>query len=203
MAKPAAAGLEQRIQGALAGAQEVSLAHYGGLLWRAGLASRVVQLPDQWWQEPFSIEAGSWIALLPGEPTTPWLVQQRTRGPLRLTPLAPATPAPAATPPVAQLERQVLSVWPALLPLPQPPRWQALAHYLQLPAQASRALPAVLLRAALPLLLPLPLFHRLRPPPPAAAAKRQRRHHQSQPARPWRMPSGHWRSTRRNANGWH
>ncbi|MFM8259706.1 MAG: ATP-binding cassette domain-containing protein [Vulcanococcus sp.] len=158
MAKPAAGGLEQRIQRALAGAQEVSLAHYGGLLWRAGLASRVVQLPDQWWQQPFSIEAGSWIALLPGEPTTPWLVQQRTRGPLRLTALAPATPSPAAAPPLAQLERQVLSVWPALLPLPQPPRWQALAHYLQLPAQASRALPAVLLRAALPLLLPLLLL---------------------------------------------
>ena len=153
----AASGGLQRIQRALTEAREVSLPHYGWLLWQAGLATRVVQLPEQWWQQPLDIEAGTWIALLPGDTATAWLVQHRGQGPPRITALAPAT---GATPPRAeQLPREVLSVWPALFPLPQRrPHWQAIARALRLPQQARRALPAALMRAALPLLLPLVLL---------------------------------------------
>ena len=153
----AAGGAVQRIQRALMDASEASLPHYGWLLWRAGLANRVVQLPEQWWLQQIDLEAGTWIAVLPGDPASPWLVQQRRQGPPRITPLAAAPPA-AQAPDAEQLPREVLSVWPALFPLPQPPRWQAVARYLQLPQQARQALPAALLRAALALLLPLLLL---------------------------------------------
>ena len=146
----------QRIQAALAGAEEVSLRHYSWLLWRAGLANRVVQLPEAWWQQPIDIEAGLWIALQPGDPSDAWLVQQRgTR--LLISPLSAAAGGKPAANPQA-LQREVLSVWPALFPMAQPPRWQGLARFLQLPRLSRQAVPAALLRAALALVLPLVLL---------------------------------------------
>ena len=75
-------------------------------LWRDGIPSRLLRLPEHWWANGHQLDAGHWIALDSNK--QPWIVEQTSRHPLKITPLHGNRPAPEPE----QLSTVVLSLWP-------------------------------------------------------------------------------------------
>lgn len=162
--------LQQQIRAVLAACPEAGLAQIGLALWRAGIPARPVTLPDQWWREPADLEAGLWIAHDAGVPQRWWLVRQQGAGQPRVLPLEELPAGLGATPMPADLNLQVLSVWPGLSQQEGPTSWQALARFLRLQPAVISALPAAAVRAVVWLLLPALLALLLAGQLPLAAA---------------------------------
>ena len=87
------------------------------LLWHAGVPSRLLQLPADWWSSPCAIDSGLWLARESSPSPRLWLVQQNADT-LQLT--WQLIGAGHATPPAPeQLKRDVLSLWPGRQQLPR------------------------------------------------------------------------------------
>ena len=118
-------------------------------LWGHGWPSRVIELPNDWWEQTSELEAGLWIV---GEQQSPehwWLVHQR-QGTLHIHALT--APEGSESNP-QELQRQAVSLWPAMA-FSTPARWSDLERQLK-PGPAIRAaLPAALLRTLNWLILP-------------------------------------------------
>ena len=118
-------------------------------LWGHGWPSRVIELPNDWWEQTSELEAGLWIV---GEQQSPehwWLVHQR-QGTLQIHALT--APEGSESNP-QELQRQAVSLWPAMV-FSTPARWSDLERQLK-PGPAIRAaLPAALLRTLNWLILP-------------------------------------------------
>ena len=118
-------------------------------LWGHGWPSRVIELPNDWWEQTSELEAGLWIV---GEQQSPehwWLVHQR-QGTLQIHALT--APEGSESNP-QELQRQAVSLWPAMA-FSTPARWSDLERQLK-PGPAIRAaLPAALLRTLNWLILP-------------------------------------------------
>ena len=87
------------------------------LLWHAGLPSRLLQLPPDWWSIPCAIDSGLWLARDNDPSPRIWLVHQDAAS-LRLT--WQLIGSENANPPAPeQLDRDVLSLWPGRQQLPR------------------------------------------------------------------------------------
>ena len=75
-------------------------------LWRDGIPSRLLQLPEHWWTTSHQLDTGHWIALDCNQ--QPWIVEQTSGDPPRITPLHGMQPAPEPR----LLSTSVLSLWP-------------------------------------------------------------------------------------------
>ena len=75
-------------------------------LWRDGIPSRLLQLPEHWWTSSHQLDTGHWIALDCNQ--QPWIVEQTSGDSPRITPLHGKQPAPEPR----LLSTSVLSLWP-------------------------------------------------------------------------------------------
>ena len=75
-------------------------------LWRDGIPSRLLQLPEHWWTSSHQLDTGHWIALDCNQ--QPWIVEQTSGDSPRITPLYGKQPAPEPR----LLSTSVLSLWP-------------------------------------------------------------------------------------------
>ena len=118
-------------------------------LWGHGWPSRVIELPNDWWEQTSELEAGLWIVGEQQSPENWWLVHQR-QGTLHIHALT--APEGSESNP-QELQRQAVSLWPAMA-FSTPARWSDLERQLK-PGPAIRAaLPAALLRTLNWLILP-------------------------------------------------
>ena len=87
------------------------------LLWQAGLPSRMLQLPPNWWDSSCAIDSGLWLLRERGPSARIWLVNQSgTTLQLHWQLIGSGSASP---PSPDQLERDVLSVWPGCQQLPR------------------------------------------------------------------------------------
>ena len=118
-------------------------------LWGHGWPSRVIELPNDWWEHTSELEAGLWIVGDQQSPEHWWLVHQR-QGTLKIHALT----APEGSESNPQdLQHQAVSLWPAMA-FSSPARWSDLERQLKPGASIRAALPAALLRALNWLILP-------------------------------------------------
>ena len=102
------------------------------LLWQAGLPSRMLQLPPDWWDSSCAIDSGLWLVRERGPSARIWLVNQNDAT-LQLT-WQPIGSENATPPAPEQLDLDVLSLWPGRQQLPRfwsLPRSEAAALILE------------------------------------------------------------------------
>ena len=99
------------------------------LLWQAGLPSRMLQLPPDWWNSSCAIDSGLWLVRERSPSARIWLVNQNDAT-LQLT-WQPIGSEHATPPAPEQLDRDVLSLWPG---------HQQLSRFWSLPSSESAAL---------------------------------------------------------------
>ena len=102
------------------------------LLWQAGLPSRMLQLPPDWWDSSCAIDSGLWLVRERSPSARIWLVNQNAAT-LQLT-WQPIGSENATPPAPEQLDLDVLSLWPGRQQLPRfwsLPRSEAAALILE------------------------------------------------------------------------
>ena len=102
------------------------------LLWQAGLPSRMLQLPPDWWDSSCAIDSGLWLVRERSPSARIWLVNQNDAT-LQLT-WQPIGSENAIPPAPEQLDLDVLSLWPGRQQLPgfwSLPRSEAAALILE------------------------------------------------------------------------